>query len=95
MWVLYIWHQGTKGISWCWGPKSGGGGKKWLEHLGAEGLDSGFSLYPPTWGLSSPQKTVSYALRKYLLGSEKSGGMSLCLIFHWLCPRVFKGVSFC
>lgn len=48
---------------------------------GETGLSS-FSLYPPTWGLPSPQNTASCALRKYLLGSEKSGSKSMCLIFH-------------
>lgn len=55
--VLCIWHQGTKGISWCWGPKSGGGGEKWLEHPGEEKLDSLAFLYIPPPGASLPLKT--------------------------------------
>lgn len=61
---------------------------------GAEGLDSGFSLYPPNLGLPFPQKTASYALRKYLLGSEKSGGVSLRLIFHLVMSTCVQGSVF-
>lgn len=56
----------------------------------SRGGETGFfslSLFPSSPpplppGASFCLKTVSCTLRKYVLGSEKSGSWSMCLIFH-------------
>lgn len=76
------------------------GPKEWRGEVrngwNVRGRGTGLRIFfiPPNMGLPFPQKTASYALRKYLLGSEKSGGVSLRLIFHLVMSTCVQGSVF-